>query len=66
VKKRIGKKIRELREQTDLKQHHIAAKLGMSATNYAKIERGEVEISAIRLYKIARILKVEIGYFFTT
>ena len=42
----------------------MAAELEITAGAYAKIERGETDPSATRLAQIAKILKVEVGYFF--
>lgn len=60
----IGKKIRELRVIRSLSQDNIADEIGMSSGNYAKIERGEIEINSTHLIDLAKILKVKVGDFF--
>jgi len=64
VKKAIGTRIRKLRVSKDLKQDNMATELDITAGAYAKIERGETDPSATRLIQIAKILGVEVGYFF--
>ncbi|TAH14759.1 MAG: XRE family transcriptional regulator, partial [Runella slithyformis] len=53
-------KIRKLRELQDLTQESVAAQLGMSQTNYGKIERGETDITYSNLKKIAECLNLDV------
>ena len=44
----------------DLSQDNIADEIGMSAGNFGKIERGEIDISSSHLLQIAKVLKINI------
>jgi transcriptional regulator with XRE-family HTH domain len=50
--KSIGNKLRVLRTEKGLTQESLAAEIGMSASAFAKIERGESDLSIIE--KIAK------------
>jgi transcriptional regulator with XRE-family HTH domain len=54
----IGNKIKKIREFKNLTQEHVANKLGVSQSNYARIEKDEVKVTDIRLKQIAEILEV--------
>jgi len=54
----IGNKIKKIREFKNLTQEHVANKLGLSQSNYARIEKDEVKITDTRLKQIAEILQV--------
>ena len=56
------KRIRELREDTDLNQTTIARMLGMSQTGYSKYETGENDIPTQVLIKLAALYQVSIDY----
>ena len=51
----IGLKIKKIREFNNLTQEHVAAKLGLSQSNYARIEKDEIKITDTRLKQIAEI-----------
>lgn len=53
-------KVGVIRTWKGLTQEEMAAKLGMSPTGYAKIERGETKLQIHRLEKIAEILEMEL------
>lgn len=53
-------KIRVLRELNKWSQEEVAAKLDMSSGGYAKIERGESQLSLSRLEQIAKIFNINI------
>ena len=55
----INEKIKKIRRSQDLSQEAMAEKLGISTNSYAKLERGETELSITRLQEIANILGVE-------
>lgn len=59
VKMVINEKIKKIRRSQDLSQEAMAEKLGISTNSYAKLERGETELSITRLQEIANILGVE-------
>lgn len=64
VKTNISYRIRKLRESKDYSQENIAGELNITASAYSKIERGITDPSIGRLAQIAKILGVDITYFF--
>lgn len=60
AEKHLGEYIREKRESLRIPQTAVAYKLGMSQPAYSKIERGETELKASQLYKIAAYLGVSV------
>ena len=56
------KRIRDLREDSDLNQTEIAKMLGMSQTGYSKYETGENDIPTSILIKLARFYNTSIDY----
>ncbi len=60
LSKKVGKRIKELRERAGLKQFELAEKLEMEPTNLSKIENGVFIPREEKLYKIANSLNVEI------
>lgn len=61
----INEKIRMLREFNQFSQQEMADKLSISATGYAKIERGERGLNVARLEKIAEIFGMEVSDLFS-
>lgn len=55
-------RIRDLRQDRDLKQKEIAAVLGMSQTGYSKYETGENDIPSAVLIKLSSYYKVSVDY----
>lgn len=55
-------RIRDLREDNDFTQKFVAEKLSFSSTNYAKIERGEVVLTAEVLIKLSALYNVSTDY----
>lgn len=55
-------RIKDLREDKEIKQVEIAKKLNISQTNYSKYELGKINIPIERLKKIALILDTSIDY----
>ncbi len=60
----LGQKIREARKAQKLTQDDVAFKAGLSRSYYSGIERGERNVAAINLIKIAFHLDVEVGALF--
>lgn len=58
MNKVIGERIRIQRVSKSLSQENIANELDLSIGAYSNIERGKTEISVSRLYRIAKILKI--------
>jgi transcriptional regulator with XRE-family HTH domain len=61
---KIGKKIREMREAKGFSQEDFAAQADLARTYYGRIERGEQNLSAQNLIRIAFALRVEVGELF--
>ncbi|WP_346317302.1 helix-turn-helix domain-containing protein [Chitinophaga sp. YIM B06452] len=61
----VGPRIRRLRESRDYTQEYVAARLGIGATAYGNIERGDVKrITLGRWMEIARVLGVHYSEIF--
>ena len=56
------RRIRDLREDHDLKQINVAQILNMSQTGYSKYETGENDIPTHVLIKLANFYHVSIDY----
>lgn len=64
MKAKVSFRIRKLRESKDFSQENMANDLNITASAYSKIERGITDPSVGRLAEIAKILEVNITYFF--
>jgi transcriptional regulator with XRE-family HTH domain len=64
VELHVGLKIRQLRVQLGLTQQQLAEMIGVTYQQAHKYEKGVNRISAGRLYEIAKVLGVDVGYFF--
>lgn len=60
----LGRWIRELREQAGHSQEKFAAAVELDRAYYGGVERGERNVSAINLVRIAVALEVEVGELF--
>lgn len=58
IKKEIGKNIKNARKQKGMFQIDVATESGINSSYYSKIERGEVNFSVEKLYKIVRVLEI--------
>lgn len=58
IRKSIGGNIRKARKNNDLKQVDVAVDAGINPSYYGKIERGIVNPSLEKLYRIIKALKV--------
>jgi transcriptional regulator with XRE-family HTH domain len=61
---KLGKRIRELRKAKGFSQENFAYEVGLDRTYMGSVERGERNIAAINLIRIAKTLKVEVGDLF--
>ena len=61
---KLGKRIRELRKSKVFSQESFAYEVGLDRTYMGSVERGERNIAALNLMKIAKTLKVEVGDLF--
>lgn len=62
----IGQRIRSLREASGLSQDKLAAKIGMTRSNYARIERGATNVTIETLMRIAKGLGIDVQVTFGT
>ena len=62
--KKLGLKIKELRAKSELTQDQLAELAGMSGKYLGEVERGEVNVSVVILYKLAKVLNIKISEFF--
>lgn len=60
----VGARIRERRVMLGLSQQQMAELVGVTYQQAHKYEKGINRVSAGRLYEIATVLKVSVGYFF--
>jgi len=60
----IGANIRELRRRKGFSQETFALECGLDRTYIGGIERGERNLAAINIIRIARVLKVPPGTIF--
>lgn len=64
VDRHVGARIRERRIMLGLTQQQLADLIGVTYQQAHKYERGINRVSAGRLFEIARVLSVPIGYFY--
>ena len=57
----IIENIKKFRELKNLTRDEVAEKMEMSLSGYSKLERGDVELSISKLYKLAEILEVDVS-----
>ncbi len=61
---RLGQRIRELRISRGYSQEDFAYEVGLDRTYMGSVERGERNIAALNLIRIAKALKIEVGELF--
>lgn len=62
--KKLGQQIRKIREEQGYSQEDFAIEAGLDRSYMGGIERGERNIAALNLIKIAKALGVEVGELF--
>ncbi len=60
----VGRRIRERRKALGMSQEKLGNALGISFQQIQKYEAGTNRVSASRLWDMARVLEVDVGYFF--
>jgi transcriptional regulator with XRE-family HTH domain len=60
----VGMKIRAVRESRGLSQEQAAMDAGLDRAYYGRVERGEANVAALNLLKIAEALDTDVGEFF--
>jgi transcriptional regulator with XRE-family HTH domain len=61
---RIGNKLRTLRNENNLSQFDLSIEAGIPKNQVGRIERAEINTTVITLFKIAKVFKIDIKYFF--
>lgn len=61
----LGKRLRVARQRQHVSQMDLAEMLGITFQQVQKYEKGVNRISAARLFNIAHLLQVPIGFFFS-
>lgn len=64
TRNKVGKNIRQFRVLKGLSQENVADEIGMTHGNFGKIERGEIDVNATILQKIARVFNVPVSELF--
>src|ERR1700733_9102277 len=64
IDRNVGARVRERRIMLGLTQQQLADLIGVTYQQAHKYERGINRVSAGRLYEIAQVLSVPVGYFF--
>lgn len=64
IDRHVGQRVRMRRIQLDMSQSSVAEKMNVSFQSVQKFETAANRISAARLYKLSRILRVPISYFY--
>lgn len=60
----LGKRIRAIRQERGFSQEQMAMNAGLDRAYYGRIERGEANVAALNLLKIADALSATVGEFF--
>ena len=60
----LGEQIRRVRQERHISQEDFAARAGIARSYYGGIERGERNVAALNLIRIALALGVEVGELF--
>ncbi|MCK5860695.1 MAG: helix-turn-helix transcriptional regulator [Abyssibacter sp.] len=60
----LGKQLRKLRKARGFSQEAFAWEVGLARSYYGGVERGDRNIAALNLIRIAKTLEVEVGELF--
>lgn len=61
LKEKFSTRLRMVRAEKGLSQENLADMLGMSLNGYARIERGETEVSLAKVEEISDKLQIEVS-----
>lgn len=64
MQKGVYKKIKQIREEKHFSQEYMALSLDISQSYYAKIEKGQKELTLSRLFKISKLLDINLSLLF--
>ncbi len=60
----LGKKIKEIREKSNIPIEYIALKLDISQKRFQKVEKGYYNLSMLEIFIIAEVLNVKVSELF--
>lgn len=63
LNKKIGVKIKKVREKNNIKQEWLARKVGSGKSEISRIENGKRSLSILKLNQIAQALNTPLSYF---
>lgn len=58
LRKELGNNLKRIRKKKELKQVEVSIDAGVNPSYYSKIERGEVNPSLEKVYRIIKALKI--------
>ncbi len=64
IKKRFGRRLRELRQAKGLSQEELAFRSGLHRTYISSTERGQRNVSLMNIEKLAQALNADIANLF--
>ena len=64
IKKKVGMRVRELRNNIGISQDELASRAGLDRTYITSVECGKRNISIVNIEKLATALNVSIKEFF--
>ncbi len=59
ITKELSDKLKKARGKSGLTQEEVAKQTGISSNYYAKIERGEINVTIKKLSKIIKVLRID-------
>ena len=66
IKERLGKRLRELRNEIGLSQENFSFECELDRTYIASIERGKRNVSIVNIEKIAKAFNMSLSEFFNS
>ena len=57
-------KLRDIRKQKGIRQEDVASILGISIGAYSQLENGHIRMTVERAKDLAKILNIDVAYFF--
>ena len=64
IQNELGRRLKNLRIDSDLTQEAVAFEVGISRDHLSNIELGKYPVNIKTLYKLATFFKVDMKYFF--
>lgn len=61
IKKKIGQRVKEIRERKRLSVDDLAERTGIDRASLYRLEKGELNVTIVKLNRIAQALFVDLG-----